>query len=609
MSCPGTKRANRTRAEAPSNPRRTPCRFCYIPRQYDFFGFRLHQGGPNFVNTGVSELSSSNPPAAAGPRWRWVYDSESKSNLRELTERWSSWPGHAEAEVFKQNALRTVLALPADGPRPAVVIKRYDVRSRSERLKYLFVPSRARAEWLALQHLAEYGIAVPRVLAYGEQRQRGLLLRAGLVMERVFDVASLADWLGGSATGEERGAVLEELGATIARLHEARCRHSDLHAGNVLVREQPDDKGRRLVFIDHHVCKIGDVPSESTRRANLAKLLHSIGPLLRGGEVVELVRAYQHRRGAAEGSRLEAMVRDLEQRADRLEQIRLGSRSRRCWKNSSEFAREKVGAWSVFRRREIERDQLQPVWDQRYELDPIFKERRGQTVGATRLGEHAVVLKHRRYSFWRGLAYCCVRGPLEQSWGAARSLDVRGIETPRALALLVRKTAGIPREAVLVTERIEPSTPLWSDVFDRYYPPSGRSREGLVERVPGFANWIRKLHDTGIYHRDLNPQNILVTGEPGEEERFLLIDLDSITAGRRLTQRRRRKNLVQLGLFPEGHISPRDRLRFLAAYDRGDGRFYNPDWIRALDSEWSDEVVGLVGRMSQRERATVRAKE
>ena len=94
-----------------------------------------------------------------------------------------------------------------------------------------------------------------------------------------------------------------------------------------------------------------------------------------------------------------------------------------------------------------------------------------------------------------------------------------------------------------------------------------------------------------------------VTDATGPGAEFQLVDLDSVRPGQRLTERRRQKNLVQLGLVPEGHVRPLDRLRFLHAYDRGEGRYFSRDWIESLDRRLADEVIRIMARISEKETA------
>ena len=105
---------------------------------------------------------------------------------------------------------------------------------------------------------------------------------------------------------------------------------------------------------------------------------------------------------------------------------------------------------------------------------------------------------------------------------------------------------------------------------------------------------VRRLHEAGIDHVDLNVKNVLVAGDQG-----VVIDLDRGRAY--LDEAARRRNLVRLLRSAVklsvrgGRLEPRDPFRFARAYARGDrelrrsivswGRAALP-WIRLRALVW-----------------------
>jgi hypothetical protein len=116
-------------------------------------------------------------------KWRWKFTPGAEDIIQDLLRYWEMIEDLPGAEVLKSSLSRTVIAFPSTSSRPALIIKRYHVRGVKERLKYMFLPSRAAGEWIALQHLKKAGVAVPQPLAFGEKRSGRLLFHAGLVME------------------------------------------------------------------------------------------------------------------------------------------------------------------------------------------------------------------------------------------------------------------------------------------------------------------------------------------------------------------------------------------------------------------------------------------
>ena len=82
--------------------------------------------------------------------------------------------------------------------------------------------------------------------------------------------------------------------------------------------------------------------------------------------------------------------------------------------------------------------------------------------------------------------------------------------------------------------------------------------------VKELGKWLRGIHDLGIYHDDWSSKNILAT-QHNDQWTFHMIDMESVSPKKRLTYRRRVKNLGQISDAPFG-ITRTDRMRFLLAY-------------------------------------------
>ena len=543
--------------------------------------------------TDTKQSETKNIPTHNAGEWRWTFAPHDEERLRDVLENWETLEHLPGAEVLKSNLSRTVIALPPCPSRPALIVKRYHVRGMTERLKYLFLPSRAVTEWTALRHLKNAEVTVPKPFGLGEQRSGRTLFRAGLIMERLLNAQVFSEWLRKRRIGDpDRIEVLRQVGCEIAKLHGAGCRHSDLHSGNILIQEESTAVRRRVVLIDHHACRIGAMPSERIRRNNLAKVFHSLLSKITRTEALELLRAYQEAITVPtwSPSALQQVFDDLVRRARRLEGIRLRSRSKRCWKNSSQFARTVSRGWRVYRRREVPLESLRVYQEGRIDLESIFKDEPDQLVGSATLklekDSQPVLVKQQSYrALWKRLWRCFYPDSLLHAWGAARALDVRGIPTPKALALMVRYRHALPAAAILITERIVGARTLHENQLDYAPPQELKDRGDINQRISSLAKLTRHLHDAGIYHRNLTLKNILASQDDSGECSFHVIDLDSIVIRRRVADRWRRKNLVQLGLLPDRHITARNCLRFVREYDGGEGRYWSRKWVRALNRE------------------------
>ena len=173
---------------------------------------------------------------------------------------------------------------------------------------------------------------------------------------------------------------------------------------------------------------------------------------------------------------------------------------------------------------------------------------------------------------------------------------------------------------ILVTEAL-PGRTLAEEVRSRREDPRGLSLF-LARAADTIAPLLRALHRSRIHHRDLNPSNWLIlpdaaggegagakAGEAGsglerDPVRVAILDLDSIHPRRDATLRRRRGNLVQLALLPDGICPPRLRARFLLRYHAGE-RIHS-SWLRSLDRELARRQIEEIEKRIAREITATR---
>ena len=147
-----------------------------------------------------------------------------------------------------------------------------------------------------------------------------------------------------------------------------------------------------------------------------------------------------------------------------------------------------------------------------------------------------------------------------RAWRGAKNLSAHGIATPEIVALMERDG-----KSYLVTSFINRATPLNLLLRKRFSAALGQAevadKRTMVRQL---GKWLRRVHDLGVYHDDWSTKNILVT-QHGQEWTFHFVDMESVSSRKRLTYRRRVKNLGQLSDAPFG-ITRTDRMRFLLAY-------------------------------------------
>lgn len=472
------------------------------------------------------------------------------------------------AEVVKQNRVRTVVRVP--GPHGVLYVKRYRTKGLGDRLLSLVRASPAAREWRALLHLSSRGVPCPAPVLVGEERAGGLLrgsLLATRALEGTDELTRRLDALRAAADPAPRERLVGAVAALAKKLFDAGADHPDLHLANFLVREDHD-----LFVLDLHSARLRGGPlGAAARRGRLGKLAHSLGlfdpatAAWAGEELRWFAKAY-----AALEPTLgppDALARDLRARAAQVEAVRVRSRDRRCLVDSTTFAVEKRLGRRVYRRREA----TPAVVDGLVEAAPlalVHAHPRGRSrievVAAPAelgLGERLV---RKRYLFpTLASRLGGVREPLPlRAWKAARACEVRGVPAPRHVALVL-EGAVLPRRGTVLMELLS-GVSMVHRLLEAPTPPAPAARRALAREL---GRVIGRLHGSGLKHRDLAVQNLLVRPRSGDGAGgwdVWVIDLDEVRAAP-MSREEKLRALTQLADLPPA-ATRTDRARFFRAY-------------------------------------------
>lgn len=314
--------------------------------------------------------------------------------------------------------------------------------------------------------------------------------------------------------------VLLELAGFVRHLHDAGVRHDDLHLGNIL-----RGGDGQLHLVDVHSVRLGGPLSRRRRVRGLAFLLHSFWTRVRTTDALRFLRAY----GADPREVFEAFLR-VRERYWR-------SRQSRVERTGSDF---EVHGDLVLRR-------------------PYTEAEARRALGAP---PWRVVKELPRRRLWLADPRTFVKeGAGRRIWYNGFGLEIRGLPTPRLLARCGDRVVGC---------WIEGARPLWE-----YLKAEGVSRD-LVWRL---ARLVRRLHDRGVWHRDLKANNILVRGSE-----FWLVDPDRVEFRREVPPTARVENLAQLSAAVGPPATRTDRLRFFFAYTARDPQMRREwkRWVRRI---------------------------
>lgn len=215
-------------------------------------------------------------------------------------------------------------------------------------------------------------------------------------------------------------------------------------------------------------------------------------------------------------------------------------------------------------------------------------------VTCVRVGGQSLVVKEYRPGGMSDRVKDMLRGTRAAlAWRAAQHLAACGIATPEPVAVLERGGSHY-----VVTRLIEGAVPLDRLLCERFTGPLPRSEVAAKRRMlRRLGQWLRRIHDQGIYHNDWSAKNILTVERDGQWA-FWLVDLESVTSYKGLTRRRRMKNLSQLNDAPTG-VTATDRMRLLRAYAGDDASLTRGRFPRS--------IMGVTRRRSEARTARLRA--
>ena len=184
--------------------------------------------------------------------------------------------------------------------------------------------------------------------------------------------------------------------------------------------------------------------------------------------------------------------------------------------------------------------------------------------------------------------------PFRELWLTNQAAE-RGIPTVEIVAACHTKVWWGFHRGHLVSKEIKGGKDLGT-YFTGLEQPLERAKVFEKRKVINLVGYlIRRMHDAGIFHADLNLKNIVV--QPGNTGtlRVFLIDFDQSVIRESLSERKRRQNLMRLNRsaqkFKKSGISitRTDAVRFLRAYYRRDAGIFR-EVLEDLNRQYSRHI-------------------
>jgi RIO-like serine/threonine protein kinase len=171
-------------------------------------------------------------------------------------------------------------------------------------------------EFSVLEALERDGFAVPRAVAWCEERAWLGTGRSCVVMERVPHASTLRERLAACGAAEQRRWCVALLDL-VARLHERGWYHRDLYLQHVVVRERAEE-GPGLVLLDVGRARHSERPRKRWFVKDLAALLHSTPRAVGLWTRLRFLAGYLDRRGVTTRRKRRRWLARIETRARRM---------------------------------------------------------------------------------------------------------------------------------------------------------------------------------------------------------------------------------------------------------------------------------------------------
>lgn len=223
-----------------------------------------------------------------------------------------------------------------------------------------------------------------------------------------------------------------------------------------------------------------------------------------------------------------------------------------------------------------------------YAVDEVYCDHRNVVC---RCG-HYVIKRYKRPTWANCFIYTFFRkNKARRAYDNALHLLDMGFETPRPVAWIMKRRWGLVHTCWLITEYV----PLHSLCETYRSLGSETERERLRQ---DFANYVLRLHENCIYHRDFNTSNILVRSLISGHYDFALIDINRMRFGRRPDTRRTLRALVHLEINLQQLIDLDERYAQLTRTDTERNllyllRYRSHGRVKALLHNWLKRILGI----------------
>ena len=500
---------------------------------------------------------------------RWLVKGILSDTLKEIFD---SVHENKNCEVIRSGYYKKVLRYTHN--EASFYIKLYTVRNGLESIKSLFSLSKAQREWNYAHRLLRNNLLTAKPVAIGEKRRFGMLKDCYIISKAIPNSTTVKELLiafqQSPANSSKRNTLLKNLISYIKMVHDHGIFHGELHAENILVDR---DNTALFYLLDLGRAVFKKRPPLSLRIQELSRLLYSVTDTCTNEEITESINHYAAQMLAPKDR--EKFSKAVFKEIHRIKRRLWHSRTRKCLKTNNVFRVTTHANYRVNMRNEWDVSTLAALINKhilsfKERFDTIIKV--SPKIGITRIpvsheSIKSVYIKEYRYpSALKRCFYSFCSSPARRAWFAAHGLMAANFRTPKPIALFEEKRAGILKKSFVIMEDVSTCLPCNKYVSEKFSACCNKATTGEKRRfISCLALSFRQLHDSGIYHRDLKANNIMIR-ELQDTWDFFYLDLDRVSFHKKITIKKKIKNLSQLNASIPNCITYADRLRFYRVY-------------------------------------------
>lgn len=406
------------------------------------------------------------------------------------------------------------------------------------------VRSKGKYEFRLAGILNRSGITVPQCVAYGSCQRFGFVVKEYFITREVVGSQTINDFFlhrFKTFPRKKKKIIIRYLAGFIKKIHEQGILHSDLHAGNILIKEFDDHYSFYLLDLSEAKMKIALQASD--RYSNLALL--NLNFFMRVEKSLRYYFFKQYSGNMKSPGERRAAIRKIENLTLTRALDLLEKRKKRCVQNNKAFRVQKYGNMVICSKRERDLPQKLVESPDTYLTGHGNKNilKNGNTVRAAKvIVDDYPPLFLKRYNY-QGVFHATKslvrKTRARKVWIHGNAFQLRGIPVAEPIACMEQKKGLLVYTSYFLADFIPNCLTLHTVMMNE----SGTIEE-KKQILLRLAEQVAHMHTFGCLHGDLKWSNI---GIQNQSDMILLyfMDLDGSKVRKKLSDKEKTKDIAR----------------------------------------------------------------